>query len=109
MRLEDDAERVVEVLGHRIEGKHAGLHDTATQAAFDDDLATDAAIHGNPGGKGRQAEETETRAQGSALPVAGRDPEGGSSRSHAIEVDKTLNFRFVIFISDLCHFINLLR
>lgn len=90
--LEDEAERVVEILGHRIEGKHAGLHDTAAQAAFDDDLATDSAIDGHPGGKRRQAEEAEALGQGGPFAVAGRDLEGGSSRPHAIDVYEALYF-----------------
>ena len=92
IRLEDDAERVVEVLGHRVERKHAGLHDTAAQAAFDNDLTANAAIDGHPGGKGRQAEKAEALGQCGALAVAGRDLEGRASRPHAIEVDETLYF-----------------
>ena len=69
--LEDDAERVVEILRHRIEGEHAGLHNAAPQAAFDHDLVADAAIDGHPGGKDRQAQEAEALGQGGPLAVAG--------------------------------------
>ena len=93
--LEDDAERLVEILRHRIEGQDAGLHDPAAQTAFDDDLAAEAAIDRHPGRKGRQAEEAEALGQRRALAVARRDVQRGAGRPHAVEVDDALDLGFL--------------
>lgn len=88
--LEDDAEGVIEVLGHWIQAEHAGLHDPATQTAFDNHLSAGAPVDGHPGRKRRQPEEAETLGQSRTLGVAGRDLEGGPPGSHAVEIDDSL-------------------
>jgi hypothetical protein len=85
--LEHEAEGVIEFLGHWIQGQNAGLHHFSTQPAFDHDLAANAAIDGDAGGKGRQAEKAEALGQRNPLAIAGDDIHSRTVISQAVEID----------------------
>ena len=89
--LEDQAEGVIELLGHRIQGQNTGLHDLSAQPALDHDLAADPAIDRDAGGKGRQAEKTEALGQRRPLAIAGDDIHGRAVGPHAVEIDDSFN------------------
>ncbi|HEY6719591.1 MAG TPA: hypothetical protein VI232_24840 [Reyranella sp.] len=89
--LEDEAESVIELLRHRIQGQNASLQDLSAQPALDHDLAADPAIDGDAGGKRRQAEKTEALGQRQPLAIAGDDVQGNTVGPHAIEIDQTFN------------------
>lgn len=86
---EDDAEGLVELLGHRIEGENAGLHDLAAQSAFHNDLTARPTINGHPSGESGQADETEPPRQCRPLTIGGDNIQRRTGRPHAIQIDKS--------------------
>src|SRR5216684_5101297 len=105
--LEDDPKGVVEVLRHRVQREHAGLHDPAAQPTLDHDLASRTMIDGDPGGKRRQAQETEAFGDGGALAIAGDNIQPRSRGSHPVEIDDSFDLRFLFIFRILGHFLRL--
>src|SRR5258708_38287561 len=89
--LEPEAEGVIELLRHRIQGQDTGLHDFSTEPALDHDLAANPAIDGDAGGKGRQTEKAEALGQRRPLAIAGDDIHSRAIISHAVEIDDTFD------------------
>jgi hypothetical protein len=106
--LEDDAESIVEVLSDRIQCQHAGLHDPAPETPLDHDLTAQPAVDRHAGRKGRQAQKAKSLGKRGPFPFARHDVQGRATSPHTVDIDDSLNFRFVFLFSRLRHSSNLL-
>src|SRR5712664_837757 len=88
------------------QGKLLG-HDPAAQPTLDHDLASRTMIDGDPGGKRRQAQETEAFGEGGALAIAGDNIQPRSRGSHPVEIDDSFDLRFPFIFYILGHFLQL--